>query len=118
MKILQYILHHIKNSITKIAHYNTFHFLRYARFKYVKCLSTNIYKTIKYVKKYPTLLRKIQTLRENNSRILRIRNAKFSAYHFNINTNTWKDFRICIGVPLRLHSSICLLRCFLILKKC
>ena len=54
MKILQYILHHIKNSITQIAHYNTFHFLRYARFKYAKYLSTNIYKTIKYVKKYPT----------------------------------------------------------------
>ena len=30
MKILQYIRLHIKNSITQIAHYNTFHFLRCA----------------------------------------------------------------------------------------
>ena len=43
-KILQYIRLHIKNSITQIAHYNTFHFLRYALFKYAKCLFTNIQK--------------------------------------------------------------------------
>ena len=29
--------------------------------------------------------RKIQTLRENNSRIIRIKNAKFSGYYFCMN---------------------------------
>ena len=42
MKILQYIRLHIKNSITQIAHYNTFHFLWYVHFIYAKCLFTNI----------------------------------------------------------------------------
>ena len=45
-------------------------------------------------------LRKIQTLRGNNSKILRIQNAKFSGYHFYMNTNIWRDFQICINVPL------------------
>ena len=44
MKILQYIRLHIKNSITQIAHYNTFHFLRYAHFRFAKFLFTNIQK--------------------------------------------------------------------------
>ena len=47
IKILQYILPSYKKSITQIAHYNTFHNLRYA-----KCWFTNI-KTIEYVKKLP-----------------------------------------------------------------
>ena len=37
--------------------------------------------TIKYVKK-AYFLRKIQTLRENNSRIFRIKKAKLSEYYF------------------------------------
>ena len=36
----------------------------------------------------------------NNSRILRIQNAKFSGYHFYMNTNIWRDFQISISVPL------------------
>ena len=44
MKILQQIRLHIKNSIMQIAHYNTFHFLRYAHFRFAKCLFTNIQK--------------------------------------------------------------------------
>ena len=56
--------------------------------------------TIEFVKKRPTL-RKIQTLRVNNSRILRIQNATFSGYHFYMNTNIWRDFQICISVPLK-----------------
>ena len=33
-----------KNRIMQIAHYNTFHFLRYAHFRFAKCLFTNIQK--------------------------------------------------------------------------
>ena len=44
MKILQYVHFYIKNRITHIAHCNIFHFLRYAHFKYAKCLFTNIQK--------------------------------------------------------------------------
>ena len=33
-----------KNSFTKIAHDNNFHFLRYAHLRYAKCLFTNIQK--------------------------------------------------------------------------
>ena len=44
IKILQYICLHIGNSTTQIVHYNTFHLLRYAHFRYVKCLFTNIQK--------------------------------------------------------------------------
>ena len=44
-------------------------------------------------------LRKIQTLRVNNSRILRIKNTKFSGYYFNTNTNVQGDFQFCISVP-------------------
>ena len=46
-------------------------------------------------------LGKIQTSRANNSRTLRIQNAKFSEYCVYMNTNIWRDFQICISVPLR-----------------
>ena len=49
------------------------------------------------------LLGKVQTLRVNNSRILKIQNAKFSGYYFHMNTNMWRDFQICISVPLNVH---------------
>ena len=42
--------------------------------------------TIEYVKK-AYFLRKMQTLRVNNSRIFTIRNAKFLGYYFYINLN-------------------------------
>ena len=35
------------------------------------------------------------------SRILTIKNAKLSGYHFYMNLNVWGDFQICISVPLR-----------------
>ena len=35
-----------------------------------------------------------------NSRILKIKNAKFSEYYFYMNLNVWEDFQICISVPL------------------
>ena len=57
--------------------------------------------TIEYVKKIAYFLRKVQILRANNSRIIRIQNAKFSGYYFDMNKNIWRDFQICISVPLR-----------------
>ena len=42
----------------------------------------------------------MQTLRVNNSRILRTKNAKFSGYYFYLNTDIWGDFQIYISVPL------------------
>ena len=41
----------------------------------------------------------MQTLRVNNSIIIRIKNA-FSGYYFYINTNIYGDFQICISVTL------------------
>ena len=40
MKIVQYIRLHVKNSVTQIAHYHKFLFLRYAYLRYAKCLET------------------------------------------------------------------------------
>ena len=45
-------------------------------------------------------LRNLQTSRINNSRILKIRNAKFSGYGFYMNTNIQLDFQICISVMI------------------
>ena len=42
----------------------------------------------------------MRTLWGNNSRILRMKNAKFSGYHFCMNQNIKGDFQICISVPL------------------
>ena len=42
----------------------------------------------------------MQTLRVNNSTILRTKNVKFSGYYFYFNTNLWGDFQIGISVPL------------------
>ena len=51
--------------------------------------------------KISLLFKKIKTLRVNNSRILQIKNAKFSGYYFYINLNTYGDFQFCISVPLK-----------------
>ena len=62
------------------------------------CLQTfrnnRIYQKIVY------FLRTLQNLRVNNSRILRIKNVKFSGSSFYMNTNIQGDFQICISVPL------------------
>ena len=63
------------------------------------CLQT--YRSNRIRQKVPHFLRKIQTLRVNNSRIIRIQNAKCIGYQFYINTNIWRNFQICISVPLR-----------------
>ena len=46
------------------------------------------------------LSRNLQTLRAINSRILRIKNAKFSGHCFYMNTNIQTNFQICISLPL------------------
>ena len=66
----------------------------------MKYLFTNIQKQ-KNMLKSSLLFRKTTTSRVNNSRILRIKNAKFSGYCFYMNLNIWWDFQICISVPLR-----------------
>ena len=76
MNFLQYIRLHIKTRITQIAHYNTFHPLRYTHSRYAKfCLQ--MYRNNSIREKLAYFLRKIQTSRANNSRSLRIQNAKF-----------------------------------------
>ena len=57
----------------KISYWNTFYFLRYAHVKYVKSLFANIQQQ-KNMLKISLLFKKITNLRENNSRILRIKN--------------------------------------------
>ena len=52
------------------------------------------------------LFKKNTDLRVNNSRILRIKNAKLSEYYFYKNLNLWGDFQICISVPLIQYKSI------------
>ena len=61
-------------------------------------------------------LRNFQTSPANNSRILRIKIAKFSEYCFYTNTNIQWEFQICISVlltplyhfnPLQGHLNIC-----------
>ena len=44
--------------------------------------------TIEFVNKLAYFLRKIQTSRVNNSRVLTIKNAKLSEYWFYMNLNT------------------------------
>ena len=51
--------------------------------------------------KFSLLFKKLTNLRGNNSRIDRIKNAKFSEYFLCINTNIQGDFQLCISVPLK-----------------
>ena len=50
--------------------------------------------------KISLLFKKFAKVMVNNSRILRIKNAKFSGYCFYVNKNILGDFQICISVPL------------------
>ena len=63
------------------------------------CLQT--FRSNRICLKLAYFLRKLQTLRGNNSRIIRIKNAKFSRYCFHMNTNIYGDFQICISVNLK-----------------
>ena len=57
-------------------------------------------RTIEKVENWAYFLWNLQTLLANNSRILRIKNGKCSGYCFYMNTNIYRDFQICISVPL------------------
>ena len=48
----------------------------------------------------------MQTLLVNNSRILTIKNAKLLGSYFFMNLNIWRDFQICISVPLKQSSGV------------
>ena len=103
--IKSYISLYVKNIITQIAHYNSFHFLRYAKFRCAKYLFTCIQKLWNTLKCNPSF-KKDANFRANNSRILRIYNAKFSGYYFYMNTNNWRDFQICISLSLRFRETV------------
>ena len=49
----------------------------------------------------------MQTLWANNSRISRIKNAKFSGCCFFMNAKQYRDFQICCSVPLKNTSNGC-----------
>ena len=80
-KICQFILLHIK--------YNTFHSRGCPQSKYAKCVFKNIQSMLETQSmfKVANFLRKMQTSRVNNSRILRVKNANFQGYYFYMNTN-------------------------------
>ena len=61
------------------------------------------------------LFNHLQTLRVNNSRILRIKDVKFSGYCIYLNTNIWVDFQICISVPCALMCTMSNLPFFILL---
>ena len=88
-----------KNSILKIRIRNP----RNSRVIYLyslrnACLQT--FRNNRICLKLAYFLRKIWALRENNSRILTIKNVKLSGYYFYVNLNILEDFKICISVPL------------------
>ena len=63
----------------------------------------------------------MQTLRVNNSRILRTKSAKFPGYYFYLKTNIQGDFQICISTfKLPFSSTLCsiilssIFECFII----
>ena len=56
---------------------------------------------ITYLIQVACFKRNLQSSWANNSRILKIKNAKFAGYCFYLNTNIKGDFQICISIPLR-----------------
>ena len=57
--------------------------------------------------KISLIFKKFTNFTTNNSKILRIKNAKFSGYLFYVKTNIYGDFQICISVPLSSISFCC-----------
>ena len=93
------------------------------------CLQT--FRNNRICQKLAYFLRNLQTLPINNSRILRITNAKFAEYCFYMSTNIYRNIQISISVPLipfknvllqqsayylKVASSTFLLLCFLSAK--
>ena len=69
------------------------------------CLET--FRINRIYQKLAYLLRNLHTSWLNNSRILRVKNAKFLGYCFYMNTNIQWDFQICIIVPLTFIIFMC-----------
>ena len=82
--------------ILKISHQSTFYFWGMRTWHMWKVYL----QTFRSKRMLAYFFRNLQTSRTNNSRILRITNAKFSGYCFYMNTNIYRDFQICIWVPL------------------
>ena len=83
-----------ENNTLKNLHSQLQEFSSYSPVKFVYFLKSRL--LFLYVCKTNIL----QTLRANNSRILRIKNPKFSGCYFDFNTNMYGDFKICNTVPL------------------
>ena len=82
----------IKNSITDIAHYNAFHFLKYVHFSYAKCSFGNIHK--QQVPLKSSLFKKKYNIYEGIT-------WEFLGLTSQNNKDIiWRDFQICISVPL------------------
>ena len=88
----QYFRFNMKIMSQNISYKNTSYFLRYAHVRYEKSLSTNIQKRQNMLK-ISLLFKKFTKSRANNSRTLRIKNAKFSGYCFYMNTNVTEIFK-------------------------
>ena len=89
--------------MSKISHYNTVHFLRYAHLcLWNVCLLT--YRNNRISLKMVYFSRKISISRGNNCRISSINNSKFSGHCcllllYKARPKKW-NFQICISVPL------------------
>ena len=94
MEMFQDTCLHRKNIIAQISEYNIFHFLRYAHSRYAKYLFEDMRKQQNTLKS-SLLCNKNANLLVCNSRILKIKNAKFLVCCFHMNTNIYGDFQIC-----------------------
>ena len=99
MKILQYIGLHIKNTTKQVAHYNAFCLLRYAHFRYAKCLFTNIQKSQNMLKS-SLLFKKNTNFTEEKRENSYDSECEIFGIWFLHEHNIWRDFQICISVPL------------------
>ena len=92
MKIFLYVRLHLKTIPWKFCIPNPKNYLViYPQSFRNVCLQT--YRNNRIRQKVAYFLRKIQTLWVNNSRILRIKNAKFSGFCFYMNTNVREIFK-------------------------
>ena len=99
MKICQYLRLHMKMICWRFYIKTPFTFWDMCTWDMRKvCIKTFRNNRICYKLAY--FLRKMPTSQVNNSRTLRIKNAKFLGYCFDMNTNILRDFQICISVPL------------------
>ena len=117
MKICQYLCLHMKIICWRY-HIKTPSFWDTPTWDMFKvCLQTFQNNRICY--KLANMLRNVQTSRTNNSRILRIKNAKISRYCFYMTINIYGHFQVCISIPLMKicsPQSLKLIVCFEFLK--